>query len=421
MKNILNTLFKSSVVQNVTKLLSGNIAIQIVAFLLAIIITRLYTNDDFGLLAKFMSIAGVFTVISTARMEYAVILPKKDEEANELVSFGLVSAFFFAFVSFLMLFFFSEKINSYFAIDSAQDWIFLLPAVVFFSSSFNLFLSLTNRNKAYNKLILGQATTGISNPVSAIFLNKISSWGLIQSIAIAQFLGTLWLGFDFWKKNLFSFKVHFKDILKKYYHFPTYNLAHALINNLSSNLPVFMLSAVFENYLIGLFTMALGKIFKPINLFGNSIYQVLSAEMVDDLHQSKDVSKQFIKIVLSLFALGIVPFSILYFNANEIFAFVFGAQWEEAGTYLKDLLPWLFMIYLTTGFSFIPNLLKKQKAALIFEIIQFGLRFMALTVGLQEANLSKALSYYSAVGVFMLSIVLVWYYYLLKNKSKFNY
>ena len=95
MRNIRNTLLKSAFFQNVVKLLSGNLIVQIIAFFLATIITRLYTNDDFGLLAKFMSIAGIFTILSTARLEYAIILPKEDDEAYELISLGIISAFVF--------------------------------------------------------------------------------------------------------------------------------------------------------------------------------------------------------------------------------------------------------------------------------------------------------------------------------------
>lgn len=421
MEYLKNILFRSSLFQNIAKLVSANFIVQVIAFFLATIITRLYTNDDFGLLAKFMSIASLFTILSTARLEFAIILPKEDDEAHELVSLGLISAFFFSAISFLVIYFFSPQLNQYFAINSAQQWLFLLPAVVFLVSSFNLFINLQNRRKQYNKLIVGQAVLGVSNPIAAIFLNYITAWGLIQSLIFSNLLASLWLGFDFVKARLFSFKIRLVFLLKKYYRFPTYTMFHALVNSVSSNLPIFMLSAVFENYLIGLFTMAVGKVFKPINLFSSSIYQVLSKEMIDDLQQNKDVSNRFLKILAILFLIGFIPFLSLYLFAPSIFGFVFGAQWTEAGTYLKDLLPWLFMVYLVSSFTFIPNLLKQQKNAFLLEIIHLVLRFAALSLGIKANNLSVALSYYSSVGVLLLSLTLLWYYYLLKNKKQFNY
>ena len=86
MNKLKSKFLNSTFLQNVAKLLSVNLLIQIIAFLLSIIIARLYSQDDFGLLAKFMSIAGIFILFATARLEFALILPKKQEEAVELTA-----------------------------------------------------------------------------------------------------------------------------------------------------------------------------------------------------------------------------------------------------------------------------------------------------------------------------------------------
>lgn len=420
--NFLRSIFpKSGFLNTVLKMLSANLIVQIISFLLAIIITRLYTDNDFGVFAKFMSVANIFIIMASARLEYAVILPKNDKEAHTLVSLGIIFSFFTALISFFVLYFFSDALNTYFKLDSFQDWIFLLPAVVFFSGFFIMLANFKNRQKQYNQLIAGQSILGISNPLSSIAYHNVFANGLIYGVLSANILGSVFLGFQFVKNRTYAKTVDFKNTLLKYYRFPTYNLLHALLNSISANLPVFMLSVVFENYLIGLFTMALGKVFKPINLFGNSIYQVLSKKIVDDLHHKVVVVNQFVKILKTLFLLGFIPFLILYFNAEEIFSFVFGTHWAAAGFYLKPLLPWLFLSYLTSSFSFIPNLLKQQKAALLLEAVHLVLRFFALYYGIYKMDLSLALSLYSWVGVFVLSITLVWYYNLLKNIKEINF
>ncbi|MBC8230814.1 oligosaccharide flippase family protein [bacterium] len=52
-----------SIGRNVLKLLSSRVATQILSFVTAPIIARLYSPDDFGIRQIFMSIAGVIAVV----------------------------------------------------------------------------------------------------------------------------------------------------------------------------------------------------------------------------------------------------------------------------------------------------------------------------------------------------------------------
>ena len=79
---------KGKFVQNVSILLTGNIAAQAIALLAAPVITRLYQPDDFGIMTFIQSVAGIFTVIACMRYRYAIVLPKEKEEGYTL--FALV-------------------------------------------------------------------------------------------------------------------------------------------------------------------------------------------------------------------------------------------------------------------------------------------------------------------------------------------
>lgn len=415
-----NIFKQSSFVNNVGKLLTANVLVQVVAFVLSTIITRLYSDDDFGLLAKFMSVAGIFIVLATARLEYAIILPKNDDEAKSIFSLSFALSIIVSLLSFFVLLIFKNNFESYFNIENLQSWIFLMPLTVFFSAFVNIAINYKNREKKYNQMAIGQSMVGVLNPIFSISLFKIIYNGMIEAIFVSNFFASIYLGFTLLKENIFKSGVEFSSILKKYYRFPSFNLVHALLNIISSSLPVFMLSPVFENHLIGLFTMAMGKVFRPVNLFGSAIYQVFSKKIIDDLHLKKDVSLQVRKVLLVLFVLGIFPFSILYIYAPSIFSFIWGEDWMQAGVYLKLLLPWLFMVYLASSLSFIPNLLEKQKTALFIELVYLVLRFLALSYGIKNGSLEMALNAFSWVGVFVLSFTLVWYYLLVKNVGNEN-
>ena len=405
----------TSVINALSKLLTAQIIVQVVAFFLATIITRLYSTTDFGVLAIFMSIAGFFSILATARLEYAIILPKSDDEANAITLLSVKSSFFTALFSILFLYVFKTGIQHYFQVHITTHWYILMPLVVFFTAFFNIMLQYHNRFKAYKQIASAQISAGVSQPIISIFIQNIIAFGLIYAVFISNFIGSLYLASQMRKKKWYVNTMSNYEVIKKYRAFPTYNLLHAVLNFVSSSLPVFMLSAVFETQIIGLFTMALGKVFKPINLFGNAIYQVYSKKMIDAIHQQENAQQQFKQVFLTLFLAGIIPFLVLYVYAPPLFALFFGKEWFQAGVYLQLLLPWLFMVYLTTSFTFIPNLFNQQKKALVIEVIYLLLRFLALQYGIRFNNIELALSLYAIVGVIVLIFTLLWYNSLLKT------
>ena len=76
-----DNIFRSEVVRNTTKLLSANVLAQVVGLLIYPLLTRLYSQDDFGLLSLFVSMGGVLAIIATAEYQYSIVLPGDDKTA----------------------------------------------------------------------------------------------------------------------------------------------------------------------------------------------------------------------------------------------------------------------------------------------------------------------------------------------------
>lgn len=401
-------------------MLSTNVIVQIIALALSPIISRLYTAAEFGQLAVFMSIAGFFIILATSRFELALILPKKDTEANALVKLSFLINIIVSILSFLLVFVFKERIDLYYRIDFSLTWIYLLPFVVFFSASFFILINYNNRLKNYNSQAISQGVLGISNPVSTIALAVKNGFqfGMIKAVLISNILASVFLSKTIITNKVFQTKEKISTVFKKYYHFPLYNLPHALVNFISNSLPVFLLTPAFGEIAIGFITMALGKVFKPINMFGGSIYQVLSKKIIDNIQNKKPIYSQVVKLLKTLILIGIIPFTLLFIFAPSIFSFVWGAEWFQSGLYLRYLMPWLFLTYLTGALSFMPNILKEQKNALGIELIHLILRLIALLYGVKNNNIELALILYSIVGVLILSFSLFWYLSILKKREE---
>src|ERR1035437_4249188 len=83
---------RSPFIQNTLKLVLGSGIAQVITFLVSPVLTRLYTPADLGLFTFFISIVGLFALIATLRYEIAVIFPKEDKDAVNIVSLSVIIA-----------------------------------------------------------------------------------------------------------------------------------------------------------------------------------------------------------------------------------------------------------------------------------------------------------------------------------------
>ncbi|MGB9859042.1 MAG: lipopolysaccharide biosynthesis protein, partial [Moorellaceae bacterium] len=80
---------KSSFTRNVAVLTGGTAAGQAMVVLASPILTRLYTPEDFGVLAVYSSVLSIVSVVASLRYELAIPLAEDDETAANLLLLSL--------------------------------------------------------------------------------------------------------------------------------------------------------------------------------------------------------------------------------------------------------------------------------------------------------------------------------------------
>lgn len=70
---------KSEFSRNVLTLMTGTTITQAIPIAISPILTRIYTPEDFGIFALYMSVVSIVSVVATGCYELAIMLPKKDE------------------------------------------------------------------------------------------------------------------------------------------------------------------------------------------------------------------------------------------------------------------------------------------------------------------------------------------------------
>jgi len=114
------------------------------------------------------------------------------------------------------------------------------------------------------------------------------------------------------------------------------------------------------------------------------------------------------KTTNGLFLVSLAPFSILTVFGGELFALVFSSRWREAGVFAGSLSLYFMFRIISAPLSSIFRVLQKEKDMLIFNILLFLARGVALLVGwwlLQPLGIIQLFSAVSAVGYISLMIL----------------
>jgi O-antigen/teichoic acid export membrane protein len=118
----------------------------------------------------------------------------------------------------------------------------------------------------------------------------------------------------------------------------------------------------------------------PSMLIGVSLSQVFYNQAIKLYNENQPILPLMKKTIGMLIAISIIPFAILYFYGEPIFAWVFGANWADAGSYSETMSFWLMIGFIISPISALPMILKKQRIAFIFGIISALIQIVPLFV-----------------------------------------
>ena len=412
---------KNDIIANVGKLFSANLLVQLLALATYPVLSRLFTPADFGLLALFLSIGDIVGRMSTLSLEEAVLLPKRDKEAYSIVGVGAYAVGVVALLTFLFVLFnrFVVEVVEY------PDSFFLLPVYVFVVGLLQLCAFLFNRYKLYKEISFSISGMGVANALfrlgSGFF--RLSYAALIVSTLLSQVVSLAIYVVGMVKRGLFrlfSFPTYgeTKRVLAEYRQFPCYVMTRNFLNSLSGNLPLFMLIGAFGSTEVGLYSMAFTLAFRPVNVFSGSVYRVLFEKFSGLKNRGDQMMPIFAWYLKVVFAMALPVFLLAGYFAEELFGFVLGAEWGSSGGYFRIILPWIFMVLLSTPLASVALIFAKQKCAFWIDVVYLLLRVGALSVGIFFADMPLALGLFSASGVAVMMLLLCCYFSWIKSYDK---
>ncbi len=414
---------KKEFVKNVLTLITGSAISQIIIYLSILVLTRLFSTELFGIYILFSSVTLILKPLATLQYEFAIVLPKKNKDAINIMAFSIFILSCYCLFVLLIILIFKEPILTFFNINSLANFIYLLPLNVFLFGFISIFEFWNNRTDKFNNISKGLLVKSsvMSATQIATGFSTFQKIGLIPGMLLGNFLQVLYL-LKLSMKTLKSLghEISFKEMMtlaKKYKDIPVFNTLINLTNNLSNELPVLLITKYFGLASSGIYGLAIKFTKAPIGIFQQSVNQVFFNKATKVYNNDGDLYQLVKKTAKHLLLLSVFIFTPLFFISFYL-GDVFGDNWIDVGLYSRILIPWLFFAFLSNPLTSLILILNKQKTMALLDSFLLLLRFLALFFGYYfYKNIIIALALFSGVGMLFNIAVFLYLLYISKGKK----
>jgi len=414
---------KSSFIRDGVTLVSGNVWAQAIAFVSYLVLSRLFSPEDFGLYNIFYSYIEVLVIVSTCKYELAIVLADNDREAaavgrlalrlNTIISVVLLTALLV-----LVLLGRCEALASTRLSSLNPMLALLIPPMVFLCGTSRVYSFTLNRFRRFSSIALSEVVGSTSGVLLKVLLGlpRLAStlWHTV-GLPLGTVLGRACANVNLaWRWRRLDLP---RDIsgderrraAARFRNFPLYTMPKDLINSLSYNLPFLWLALYFDKAEVGLFAMALTCTFRPVNIFNTAFEKLLFVRIAERVRAHQTIRADLRRFVLIINAIALPVFVVAFFFGDDICSFLFGRRWNDCGYYIRCLLPWVYVVLTSSSLMFISNVFGRQRTEFGFYIVLFLLRLAAMVAGLYFGSFRLAILLFAAAGAAVSLSLLLWY------------
>jgi O-antigen/teichoic acid export membrane protein len=339
-------------------------------------------------LAVFLAISTIVATVITLRYETAILIPKNEDESISLVLLSAALAVTLGIVLALLMLVLPELIKNSMGISLLNDWQVLAVLLGVMTALIAIATSWYNRKKAYLNIV--KVRIGLST-ITALIAIGMGLYDFHVGMMAAQFIATLLvLGFVLigLRSLLRNLRVQdFSSAAKKHDAAPKYLLPAALLDVVTLQLPILLIAAWFSGEASGQFSMAWKVLALPMALFGAAIGQVFFQKFSEVWPDAKAAQKLLFQTWKMLFVIGLVPALLIMIFGEQLFTFILGDAWGDAGRMAMFLAPMLFVILISSPTSTTYLVLGMQRYSLVFGVSSLMYRPICLYLGLVNDDL----------------------------------
>ena len=414
---IRDLLSRNTFVRGVSLLVGGTTGALLLTVFAAPILTRLYSPEDFGLLAVYASLLGVIGAVASLGYEFAIPLPESDEEATHLVVLNLLIVTGMAMLATIVMVIFGSSIANALRAPALTDYLWLLPVGVVLGGAYNVFNYWAVRTKSFSSIAgttIRQALVSLAVQLTAFKLGGIA---LLFAQVAGQSVGGWRLGKSAFKKLRFT-NLNFRTVenaARRYRRFPIFTSWEGLLNSISHQIAPLGFAVLFSVTAVGLYALAHRVLILPLSVIGSAVSKVYFGETADN---KQNLRSSFEMTSKHLIQIALPPMMLLGVIAPDLFGFLFGDTWREAGEFVRWMIPWLYLQFISSPLSVLFFTLEEQVQGIAWQILLIFLRALALLLGGATGEILLAVIYFSIASSIAYLILFFWLSLLVKSKLR---
>lgn len=371
---------QQSFVRDVSVLAGGTALAQAIGLLVLPVVTRLYTPADFSVLAVYSSILSIVSGVACLRLDIAIALPSRDEDAVNLLAVALLFCTIVAGIVAVAVGAWAEPIVTAVGQPGLQPFLWMIPLGIWLAGAYSAVQFWVTRKKRFTAIA---RTRVIQTASSAVVQIGLGIWGVLGpfGLLLGQLLtsgaGAFGLGRTAWRDDRRALGqvawAEMRRVFRAHDRFPKYSTFEAFANSGAIELPVIIIAAVSIGPEAGYLFLAMKAMAIPLGLIGGAVSQVYLSRAPDELRAGQ-LAPFTLKAICGLARTGTGPLLFAGIAAPAVFSWVFGADWQRAGEMVAWMTPWFILQFLSSPVSMALHVTGNQRIALTLHLFGLALR-----------------------------------------------
>jgi len=407
-------------------LTAGTLFSQIIIFISSPLITRLYSPDVFGVLGVFMSLVTLISPVIGLMYPMAIVLPENDKEAVSVFWVSIIATIIITILSYLLiyiLYVFQIRIK-FISIDLLY-WVCFVFGMNGIAQCFQYWLI---RNQKFYLNAIAEASQSLVFIIIVLSIGYFypNQWVLIFAAVLRSLIFFLFLMYGSFKyTNILSFDCslsHMIKVAKEYISFPVYRMPQKLVNSIGLNIPVIFIGTYFNSSNVGYYSLSKNVVSVPVRLIGKSIADVFYPKLNNSKLKSCDIYNMLMKTTIVLSIAIILPFALFFLLSPEIFSFLYGQAWREAGEYAKWIAIWLFFGLINQPVVVAVSVLSLDREYFVYEVFSLILRSLFIFIGMYYYGSALAcIILYSLISAICNMVLIIYVLIVARNNRDISF
>ncbi len=382
----LRTISGSGFLADVAKLSVGTLSARLIAIIALPVLTRLYSPEDFAVLATYLAILGIVSVVACLRLDIAIPLAETDEDGVNLLALALSALALLTLIMTLLTTAISDRLAVWIGIPDIKPYLWLVPIGIALAGTYSAFQYWATRMKRFGHVARTRVTQSLLGTATMLSMGwlAITPLGLLLGNAFSFGAGGFGLALGSLRNEAALLRQitvsKMMGVMRRYKRYPLFSTPEALLNVAGQQVPVLIIAATAGTE-AGFLMLAMQLMTIPMSLLGSSISQVYMSRAPGALRDGR-LPELTHSIMRRLALIGVPSLLIVGFLAPSLVPYIFGAEWARTGVIIAWMIPWIALQFITSPVSMVLYVVGRQRAMLVLTTLGFVVRVGSVLLAL---------------------------------------